>query len=132
MNFLGMGPMEMILIFLVAFLLLGHERMIETAKLLGKAVKEIRRMSTNISQIIPEDEIRQTIRETEDEIRQTIGETNVQPKDNNSTSQLKRTPESTNNNPVSPEGSVELSVEFRSSTNVPTQETSNEETTSET
>ena len=128
MNFLGMGPMEMILIFLVAFLLLGHERMIETAKLLGKAVKEIRRISTNISQIIPEDEIRQTIRETEDEIRQTIGETNVQPKDNNSTSQLKRTPESTNNNPVSPEGSVE----FRSPTNVPTQETSNEETNKET
>ena len=54
MNFLGMGPMEMILIFLVAFLLLGHERMIETAKLLGKAAKEIRRISTNISQIIPE------------------------------------------------------------------------------
>lgn len=128
MNFLGMGPMEMILIFLVAFLLLGHERMIETAKLLGKAVKEIRRMSTDISQIIPEDEIRQTIRETEDEIRQTIGETNVQPKDNNSTSQLKRTPESTNNNSVSPEDSVE----FRSATNVSTQETSNEETTSET
>ena len=117
MNFLGMGPMEMILIFLVAFLLLGHERMIETAKLLGKAVKEIRRMSTDISQIIPEDEIRQT-----------IGETNVQPKDNNSTSQLKRTPESTNNNSVSPEDSVE----FRSATNVSTQETSNEETTSET
>ena len=128
MNFLGMGPMEMILIFLVAFLLLGHERMIETAKLLGKAVKEIRRMSTDISQIIPEDEIRQTIRETEDEIRQTIGETNVQPKDNNSTSQLKHTPESTNNNSVSPEDSVE----FRSATNVSTQETSNEETTSET
>ena len=40
MNFLGMGPMEMILIFLVAFLLLGHERMIETAKLLATQIND--------------------------------------------------------------------------------------------
>ena len=122
MNFLGMGPMEVILIFLVAFLLLGHERMIDTAKLLGKAVKEIRRMSTSISQIIPEDEIGQANVTT-----QTTRETNVQTKDKHSASQLNHTSESTNNNLVSPEESVE----FRSPTNVSPQETPNEETTSD-
>jgi len=122
MSFLGMGPMEIILIFLVAFLLLGHERMIDTARLLGKAAKEIRRMTSNISQIIPEDEIGQASATS-----QNTRETSVQPQGNRSTSQLNHTSGSTDSSLVSPEESVG----FRSSTDVSAQEPPVQETTSD-
>ena len=48
MNFLGMGTPEILVVLLVAFLLLGPERMINAAKTLGKYAGEMRRMASEI------------------------------------------------------------------------------------
>ena len=51
MNFLGMGTPELLVVLLLAFLLLGPERMINAAKLLGKYAGEMRRMASEIPDI---------------------------------------------------------------------------------
>ena len=57
MDFLGMGPLEVLIILLIAFIFLGPERMVDAARLLGKAVKDVRRMATDLSQaVVVEDE----------------------------------------------------------------------------
>ena len=122
MNFLGMGPMEIIVIFLVAFLLLGHERMIDAARLMGKAVKEIRRMTISMAQIIPEDEIVQA-----NNTPRSTSETNVRTQGNHATLKRTYTSESPDNDLVT----TEESVEFRSSTDVSIGGSSNQESTSE-
>ncbi len=43
MNFLGMGTTEILIIALIAFVLLGPQRMIDAAKMAGKATREIRK-----------------------------------------------------------------------------------------
>lgn len=43
MSFLGMGTTEILVIALIAFILLGPQRMIEMAKMAGKASREIRK-----------------------------------------------------------------------------------------
>jgi Sec-independent protein translocase protein TatA len=48
---LGIGPLELLVVLLVAFIFLGPERMIDAARLLGKASREVRRLSTELSQI---------------------------------------------------------------------------------
>ena len=48
MNFLGMGYLEIIIILLIAFILLGPERMVDAARLLGRAVGEVRRMAADL------------------------------------------------------------------------------------
>ena len=51
MNFLGMGTPEILVVLLLAFLLLGPERMINAAKMLGKYAGEMRRMASEIPDI---------------------------------------------------------------------------------
>ena len=48
MSFLGMGTMEILIILLVAFIFLGPERMIESARTLGKWTAELRRMGSTV------------------------------------------------------------------------------------
>ena len=43
MNVLGIGPMELLVIFLVAFLALGPGKSIDAARTVGKVVREARR-----------------------------------------------------------------------------------------
>ena len=54
MTFLGMGPLEVMIILLVAFMVLGPQRMIDAAKLLGKATREVRRMSQGLTDALDE------------------------------------------------------------------------------
>ena len=51
MNFLGMGTPEILVVLLLAFLLLGPERMINAARTLGKYAGEMRRMASEIPDI---------------------------------------------------------------------------------
>ena len=51
MNFLGMGTLEILVVLLLAFLLLGPERMINAAKTIGKYVGEMRRMASEIPEL---------------------------------------------------------------------------------
>ncbi len=56
MNFLGMGAMEIVLILLVAFVFLGPERLINVARFLGNAVKEGRKLASEMPRIVLEDD----------------------------------------------------------------------------
>ena len=56
MNFLGMGAMEIALILIVAFVFLGPERLIDAARFLGNAVKEGRRLASEMPRIVVEDD----------------------------------------------------------------------------
>lgn len=51
MNFLGMGTMEVLIVLLVAFIFLGPERMVDAARLMGKAVREVRRLSAELPRL---------------------------------------------------------------------------------
>ncbi len=51
MNFLGMGPMEIFIVLLVAFIFLGPERMVDAAKMLGKATRELSRMAAELPRL---------------------------------------------------------------------------------
>ena len=50
MNFLGMGTMEVFVVLLVAFIFLGPAKMIDTGKSLGRAIRQLRRMSADLSE----------------------------------------------------------------------------------
>ena len=52
--FLGMGPLEVMIILVVAFIVLGPQRMMDAAKLLGKATREVRRMGQGLTEVLDE------------------------------------------------------------------------------
>ena len=54
MTFLGMGSLEIIVITLVAFIVMGPQRMIEAAKLIGKTTGELRRLSHGLTNVLEE------------------------------------------------------------------------------
>jgi Sec-independent protein translocase protein TatA len=56
MDFLGIGPMELLLIALVAFLFLGPARMVEIGRSLGKVVREVRRTTSDLPSLLSMDE----------------------------------------------------------------------------
>ncbi len=56
MNILGMGPLEILVIALVGFILLGPERMSDAARLLGKAIREGRNIASTIPRVVVEDD----------------------------------------------------------------------------
>ena len=56
MGFFGMGPMEILLVLVIAFVFLGPERMVDAARLLGKAVREGRRLASELPQVVIEDD----------------------------------------------------------------------------
>jgi Sec-independent protein translocase protein TatA len=55
-NFLGMGSVEIVVVLLVAFIVLGPKRMTEAARMLGKATREVRRMTESLPQMILDEE----------------------------------------------------------------------------
>lgn len=56
MDFLGIGPTELLVIVLVAFLFLGPTRMVEVARSLGRIVQEVRRTTSDLSSLMSLDE----------------------------------------------------------------------------
>ncbi len=56
MNILGMGPLEILVIALIAFIFLGPERMSDAARLLGKAIREGRNIASSIPRVVVEDD----------------------------------------------------------------------------
>jgi len=49
MNFLGVGPAELLIIFIIALIVFGPGRLPELARTLGKAMRELRRMSLEVT-----------------------------------------------------------------------------------
>ena len=56
MDFLGIGPTELLVIVLVAFLFLGPTRMVKVARSLGRIVQEVRRTTSDLSSLMSLDE----------------------------------------------------------------------------
>lgn len=56
MNLLGMGTLEIVTILLIAFIFLGPGKMAEAARLLGKVIGDLRRMSAELPQIVLDEE----------------------------------------------------------------------------
>lgn len=59
----GIGPMELVLILVVALLVLGPKRMPELARTLGKGLSEFRRASHDLRQSLALDEIQNELRD---------------------------------------------------------------------
>ena len=56
MDFLGIGPIELLVVALVAFLFLGPTRMVEVARSFGRIVQEIRRTTSDLPSLMALDE----------------------------------------------------------------------------
>jgi sec-independent protein translocase protein TatB len=49
MNILGVGPLELLLIFIIALIVFGPGRLPDLARTVGKAMRELRRMSLEVT-----------------------------------------------------------------------------------
>ena len=56
MNFLGMGSIEIVVVLLVAFIVLGPKRMTEAVRMLGKVTREVRRMTESLPEMFLDEE----------------------------------------------------------------------------
>ena len=54
MNFLGMGSLEILTVFIIAFLILGPTKMIGMGKEIGKFVRDARKMGSDLQNSITE------------------------------------------------------------------------------
>ena len=55
MNFLGMGPLEILVIAVLAFIVLGPERMVDAGRMLGKAAREVKRLTDELPKLSLDD-----------------------------------------------------------------------------
>ena len=51
-----MGPLEIVVILLIAFIVLGPDRMVEAARFLGRMVGEGRRLASDMPRVVVEDD----------------------------------------------------------------------------
>jgi Sec-independent protein translocase protein TatA len=51
-NILGMGTLEILVILLVAFIVMGPDKMVDAGRLLGRAAREARRLSEGLPNLI--------------------------------------------------------------------------------
>jgi len=56
MNFFGIGAVELVFVLVVALLVLGPNRMVETARTLGKYVRELQRAASELPKLLSLDE----------------------------------------------------------------------------
>ena len=56
MSILGMGPLEILVVALIAFIVLGPDRMLEAARFLGRMVGEGRRLASEMPRVVMEDD----------------------------------------------------------------------------
>ena len=58
MNFFGVGGLEVVIVLLVAFLVLGPNQLVSMAKGLGKVVKELRNATGQFARMVEDDDDR--------------------------------------------------------------------------
>ena len=87
MDFLGIGPVELLVVALIAFLFLGPRQMMEGARSLGKVVRDIRRTTSDLPRLLSLDE--PTVQPTAGKAKDTA----PQPGSDASDAQAKRTDE---------------------------------------
>lgn len=74
MNIIGMGPLEVLVILLLAFILLGPQKMVDGARLLGRAYREVRRMSADLPAMVLEDDPSRTERRPSEDASRGAGD----------------------------------------------------------
>ncbi len=74
MNFLGMGPGELLLILVLALIIFGPRRLPEIGKSLGRAIREFRQASEELT-----DQFRDELQAEPDQPRKTEGQGGEQP-----------------------------------------------------
>ncbi len=72
MDFFGVGPIEILMVGFVSFLILGPARMVEVARTLGKFVQEIRQTTSDLANVITLEEESPSTKNVNDNIA--IGE----------------------------------------------------------
>ena len=75
MDFLGIGPLELVLILIVALLVFGPDRLPTIGAKLGKAVREMRQLSREVTQGVntmmePVEELRKPFDETSQAVKE--------------------------------------------------------------
>ena len=56
MSILGMGPLEILVVLLIAFIVLGPDRMTDAARFLGRMVGEGRKLASEMPRVVMEDD----------------------------------------------------------------------------
>ncbi|MSQ21689.1 MAG: twin-arginine translocase TatA/TatE family subunit [Dehalococcoidia bacterium] len=56
MSFFGIGPTELVFILVIALLLLGPGKMVETARSLGKYVRDLQRFTSEVPRLLSLDD----------------------------------------------------------------------------
>lgn len=56
MSFLGIGPLEIIVILVIALIVLGPERMMDAAKTLGRFVRDAKDVAAQVPRVVVEDD----------------------------------------------------------------------------
>ena len=77
MNILGIGPAELLLIFIIALIVFGPGKLPELARTLGKAMRELRRMSLEVTaefakELRDVEAISEEVKETTETIKQAV------------------------------------------------------------
>jgi sec-independent protein translocase protein TatB len=77
MNILGIGPAELLLIFIIALIVLGPGKLPDLARTLGKAMRELRRMSVEVTaefakELRDVEAISREVKETTETIKQAV------------------------------------------------------------
>ena len=60
MTILGMGTVEILVVLLVGFIVLGPGRMVDAARLLGKATREVRRLTEGLPELVMDQDLGDT------------------------------------------------------------------------
>jgi len=56
MNIMGMGTLELLAVLLIGFIFLGPNRLVDVARLLGKASREAKRLTDDLPELLLKDE----------------------------------------------------------------------------
>ena len=56
MSFLGIGPLEIIVVLIIALIVLGPERMLDAARMLGKFVRDAKEVARQVPRVVVEDD----------------------------------------------------------------------------
>lgn len=78
MDFFGIGPLELLIILVVALLVFGPKKLPEIGSVLGKAIREFRKATTEISQNISREmeASKKGLEETQKDLEKTASEIN--------------------------------------------------------
>lgn len=88
MNILGIGTLEFIVICVIAFIFLGPDRLVQTARFLGKLIADMRRISSELPDLVTGDEFAANNTGSLNKQKDTDGEIDKKNKSQHTTDQI--------------------------------------------